>query len=111
MAGKPELGNSKIRVMQPIGVEQHVQASVWTNIADDSLREALLNYFRQSGEKPNCKLRVRTGQYPNYQYIDCASFNLFVNDENQPTGAAAVVTPEPQAPAETGGLYAKVSNS
>lgn len=109
MAGKPELGNSKVRITHAIGIENHVQASAWLNISDNSLREALLNYLQSSGDKPNCRLRIRSGVPGNWHYTDCISFNLFVNNDNHPAPAAVGVAPDPQAPPQAGaGLYAKV---
>lgn len=55
---RPQLSNSKIRLLEPISMTDHVKASCWLNIEDPELKERFEAYLRTAGEKgrPNVQL-------------------------------------------------------
>ena len=85
---RPEFGNSKILLKSNVTVEDHVEASAWLNITDESLRLKLVEYFNKpESEKINVVLQKRTGE--GYEKKKVATFKLFINkpkEENNDDG-------------------------
>ena len=79
---RPQLSNSRIRLTESIGPQDHVKASCWLNIEDQTLLAQLEAYIKTAGEKgrPNVQLEIVAGQ-GNYRKV--GSFNLFVNEPRE----------------------------
>ena len=85
---RPQLSNSKIRLLEPISMTDHVKASCWLNIEDAELKERFEAYLRTAGEKgrPNVQLeRVDGGG----QYRKIGSFQLFLNEPREGGGGGS----------------------
>ena len=75
---KPEFGNSKIKIVSNMTVNDHVTASCWLNVTDEELAKNIVEYFSNTNNsKINVVIQKRTGE--GYNTTKIASFNLFVN--------------------------------
>jgi hypothetical protein len=82
---RPQLSNSRIKLIESIGPNDHVKASCWLNIEDPALLAQLEAYIKNAGDKgrPNVQLEIVSGQ-GNYRKV--GSFNLFVNEPRPAAG-------------------------
>ena len=81
---KPEFGNSKIKIVSNMNVDDHVTASCWLNVTDEDLANRMMEYFSdRNNSNINVVIQKRTGE--GYNTIKVASFNLFVNTPKEET--------------------------
>ena len=81
---KPEFGNSKIKIVSNMTVDDHVTASCWLNVTDEELAKRMVEYFSDTNNsKINVVIQKRTGE--GYNTTKIASFNLFVNTPKDTT--------------------------
>ena len=75
---KPEFGNSKIKIVSNMNVDDHVTASCWLNVTDEDLANRMMEYFSdRNNSNINVVIQKRTGEGYNTTKVAC--FNLFVN--------------------------------
>ena len=82
---KPELSNSRIKLLETVGPTSHVKASCWLNIEDEDLKARLDAYLRTAGDRgrPNVQLELIAGPG---EYRKIGSFQLFLNEPRESTG-------------------------
>jgi hypothetical protein len=81
---KPEFGNSKIKIVSNMNVDDHVTASCWLNVTDEDLANRMMEYFSdRNNSNINVVIQKRTGE--GYNTTKVASFNLFVNTPKEET--------------------------
>ncbi len=81
---RPEFGNSKIKIVSNMTVNDHVTASCWLNVTDEDLAKRMMEYFSDANNsKINVVIQKRTGE--GYNTTKIASFNLFVNTPKETT--------------------------
>tara|TARA_R110002020_G_scaffold355059_1_gene567818 strand:- start:125 stop:409 length:285 start_codon:yes stop_codon:yes gene_type:complete len=85
---RPQLSNSRIKLIESIGPNDHVKASCWLNIEDTALLAQLEAYIKNAGEKgrPNVQLELVLGPEGNRTWRTVGSFNLFVNEPRPAAG-------------------------
>jgi hypothetical protein len=76
---KPELSNSRIKLLETVGPQSHVKASCWLNIEDEDLKARLVAYMGNVGDRgrPNVQLELIAGPG---EYRKIGSFQLFLNE-------------------------------
>ena len=78
MTGRPQLGNSNVRIERRIDPDTPgVKAAMYLNFTDKDLEEQVLAYMRRTGERPNVVIQRVDGPG---QYVKLISVNMFVND-------------------------------
>ena len=62
---KPELSNSRIKLLESVGPTSHVKASCWLNIQDADLAARFDAYLRTAGDRgrPNVQLELIAGYF------------------------------------------------
>jgi hypothetical protein len=82
---KPELSNSRIKLLETVGPQSHVKASCWLNIEDEDLKARLVAYMGNVGDRgrPNVQLELIAGPG---EYRKIGSFQLFLNEPRESTG-------------------------
>ena len=85
---RPQLSNSKIRILEPISMTDHIKASCWLNIEDPGLKERFEAYLKSAGEKgrPNVQLEKVEG---GGQYRKIGQFQLFLNEPREGGGGSS----------------------
>jgi len=76
---RPPLGNSNVKRLKAIGLTEKITASAWLNIEDPELENLVVDYYRNSGNKPSVQLQVAN----NGSYETVTTISLFVNDPPQ----------------------------
>lgn len=76
---KPEMSNSRVKLLESVGPQSHVKASCWLNIQDEELKARFDAYLRNAGDRgrPNVQLELVAG--PGV-YRKVGSFQLFLNE-------------------------------
>ena len=79
---KPELSNSRIKLLESVGPTSHVKASCWLNIQDADLAARFDAYLRTAGDRgrPNVQLELIAGPG---EYRKVGSFQLFLNEPRE----------------------------